>query len=182
MQGTDIDSLVNVETKEIMVKLVTSLLTNKPNDPVPHIYSYLSELKKGVPASEIVSIDDNELNELENLHKTVDYLNDKLGGDHASQTESDGSDDEVEDIQPKKKNINQQRHAVSAEVYGNYNKKGIFEAKVIKKTEVTIEKLKARLLQAFMFSALDEGELKIVVDAIEEIKGPAGEAVITEGD
>ena len=40
--GTDAqESLVSRETKEIMVKLVTSLLTNKPDDPVPHIYSYL---------------------------------------------------------------------------------------------------------------------------------------------
>ena len=67
-----------------MVKLVTSLLTNKPNDPVPHIYSYLAELKKGVPSADIVATTDNELNELKNLQKTVEYLNDKLGGHQAS--------------------------------------------------------------------------------------------------
>ena len=33
-----------------------------------------------------------------------------------------------------------------------------------------------------MFSALDEGELKIVVDAIEEVRGAAGEHIIVEGD
>jgi len=33
-----------------------------------------------------------------------------------------------------------------------------------------------------MFSALDEAELKIVVDAIEEVKGKAGEVIIKEGD
>ena len=33
-----------------------------------------------------------------------------------------------------------------------------------------------------MFSALDDKEFKIVVDAIEEIKGKAGEAIITEGE
>jgi hypothetical protein len=35
------DSLQNPETKQIMIRLVTSLLANKPHDPVPHIYSYL---------------------------------------------------------------------------------------------------------------------------------------------
>lgn len=40
--------------------------------------------------------------------------------------------------------------------------------KVVPKSDSTIAKLKKRLLQAFMFSALDEQELKIVIDAIEE--------------
>ena len=33
-----------------------------------------------------------------------------------------------------------------------------------------------------MFNALDESELRIVLDAIEEVKVQEGEAVITEGD
>jgi len=33
-----------------------------------------------------------------------------------------------------------------------------------------------------MFSALDEKEFKIVVDAIEEVSGKPGEIVIKEGD
>ncbi len=42
--------------------------------------------------------------------------------------------------------------------------------KVIPKSEETKIKLKTRLLQAFMFNALDEKEFEIVVDSIEEIK------------
>lgn len=41
--------ILNQETKDIMIKLVTSLLASKPQDPVPHIYSYLNECKKGTP-------------------------------------------------------------------------------------------------------------------------------------
>jgi len=37
-------------------------------------------------------------------------------------------------------------------------------------------------MQAFMFSALDDKEFKIVVDAIEEVAGGPGEPIITEGD
>ena len=33
--------------KEILVKVVTNLLINKPKDPIPYIYSYLLELSKG---------------------------------------------------------------------------------------------------------------------------------------
>lgn len=66
-------------------------------------------------------INDNELNELRNLKKKVDYLKDQLedhDDDHSEQSEEDDEDDIVADIQPKKKNINAQRAGVSAEVYG----------------------------------------------------------------
>ena len=33
-----------------------------------------------------------------------------------------------------------------------------------------------------MFSALDSKELKIVIDAIEEVKGSEGDVIIKEGD
>lgn len=33
--------------KEILVKLVTNLLVDKPKDPVPYIYSYLLDMSKG---------------------------------------------------------------------------------------------------------------------------------------
>lgn len=37
-------------------------------------------------------------------------------------------------------------------------------------------------MQAFMFNALDDKELNIVIDAIEEVHFEAGASVITEGD
>ena len=54
--------------------------------------------------------------------------------------------------------------------------------KVIAKGDDTRKKLSERLLQAFMFTALDEKEFNIVVDAIEEVAGKAGEDIIKEGD
>lgn len=33
-----------------------------------------------------------------------------------------------------------------------------------------------------MFSALDDEEFRTVVDAIEEVQGPAGDVIITEGE
>ena len=52
-----------------------------------------------------------------------------------------GSSDEVDDIQPKKKNITKQRQGVSAEVYGAFNKKADFVPKVVEKSDETKEKL-----------------------------------------
>jgi hypothetical protein len=53
---------------------------------------------------------------------------------------------------------------------------------VIKKSEETKSKLSQRLLQAFMFNALDEKEFAIVVDAIEEVRVVEGDYVIKEGE
>ena len=53
---------------------------------------------------------------------------------------------------------------------------------VFQKSAEAKEQLKTKLLQAFMFNALDENELNIVLDAVEEVKCQAGEKVITEGD
>ncbi len=52
----------------------------------------------------------------------------------------------------------------------------------MKKEEEVKKKLRARLLQAFMFNALDDKDFEIVVDAIEEVKVKAGDTIIKEGD
>lgn len=90
-----------------MVRLVTSLLTSKPSDPVPHIYSYLLEIQKGVDPANIKAITDNELAELKNLEKKVAYYKDILNeaGDETPSEDDEESGDEIEEIQPKKKNI-----------------------------------------------------------------------------
>lgn len=56
------------------MRLVTSLLKDKPKDPVPYIYSYLSEHSKG--SKEPKPLTDNEVNEMRNLKKKADYLRD----------------------------------------------------------------------------------------------------------
>lgn len=96
-----------------MVKMVSTLLSAKPSDPVPHIYSFLKEAQKGIPLKDIKPITENELNEQRNLKKKIDYCKDLLGegnqSDPVTSEEDDESDNEVEEIQPKKKNIKKQR-------------------------------------------------------------------------
>lgn len=62
------------------------------------------------------------------------------------------------------------RTSVSAEAYGQYNKKSDFVAKSIKKNEDQIARIKQRLSTAFMFQSLDEAEQKVVIGAMEEKK------------
>lgn len=52
---------------------------------------------------------------------------------------------------------------------------------MIEKPEETKEKIRKRLLESFMFSALEEAEAAIVIDAMEEKRCKAGDVIITEG-
>ena len=74
------------------------------------------------------------------------------------------------------------RKAVSAEAYGEWNKKEDFKPRIIEKTEVQKERIREKLKMSFVFNALDARELEIVVSAMEEKKFKLGEAVITQGD
>jgi hypothetical protein len=90
---------VNPETKEIMVKLVTSLLATKPIDPVPHIYSFLKEHQKGIPASQIQTVTTNEINEMKNLKKKIEFLKEQLNEkNEAEHTPSESESDDEEEI------------------------------------------------------------------------------------
>ena len=96
--------------------------------------------------------------------------------------ESDQDDDSEEEVKAPVKRSNKQRAGVSAEVFGANNKKEDFVAPVVPKSDDVKQRLRKRLLQAFMFTALEESELAIVVDAIEEVQAEPGTKVITEGD
>ena len=63
---------------------------------------------------------------------------------------------------------NKQRCSVSAEAFGDFNKKQNFKPRVIPKTDEIKESILKRLSQAFMFSALDDKERDIVINAMEE--------------
>jgi len=177
----DQQSIMQEQDRELVVQMVKQLLRERPNDVVPFMYSFLKQKNQGVANPKCTT--NNQVAEIKNLRKKVEYLRSQLKEDEGPlTTESEESGDEVEEIQPKKKNTKKQRAGVSAEVYGEHNKKGDFQARVIKKTTETEQKLRARLLQAFMFSALDTKELDVVVGAIEEVQAKAGDNIITEGD
>lgn len=71
---------------------------------------------------------------------------------------------------------------MSAEAFGNFNKKEDFKARVIPKSEEAKKAICEKIEKSFMFSGLDDAEKQIVVDAMEEKKAFKNEAVIKEGD
>eukprot|EP01016_Furgasonia_blochmanni_P050366 TRINITY_DN7773_c0_g1_i4.p1 TRINITY_DN7773_c0_g1~~TRINITY_DN7773_c0_g1_i4.p1 ORF type:complete len:373 (-),score=48.66 TRINITY_DN7773_c0_g1_i4:384-1502(-) len=99
--------------------------------------------------------------------------------------ENSAEDDEefLDDVWPSASNTGKKaRASVSAEAYGLWNKKGAFVPKVVPKSEEQKARIRQRLNNAFMFSALDEQERDIVVNAMDEKKYRTGEVVIRQGE
>lgn len=87
---------------------------------------------------------------------------------HSDDSSDDECDEFVGDLPAPLKAPPKFRKSVSAEAYGLYNKKGYFNARTVDKDSGTKVKIRERLLQSFMFSALEENDLNIVIDSMEE--------------
>ncbi|MCQ2819885.1 MAG: cyclic nucleotide-binding domain-containing protein [archaeon] len=136
-----------------------------------------------------------EKEELERLRREVQKYREmdenhgnKEGSEKSESSEDNDNDEEENDAEFEaklKKKIQKgpnKRAGVSAEVYGEYNKKEDFKARVIPKSEEQIQKIKTRILSSFLFSSLDKKDLEIVIGAMEEKNYQPGEFVIKQGD
>lgn len=70
------------------------------------------------------------------------------------------------------------RASVSAEAFGTWNQKTAFKATVVPKSVDVKIALRKKLDMAFMFSALDEKEKNVVIDAMVELKAIINDVVI----
>jgi len=150
----------------IIEKLVADLLIETPDDVLGFIRKWID-----TKSSQKVS-------KKESVHqKDSDF----------SESEEEEHDEEAEDLESKEEIINKNkiknvRISVSAEAYGKFNQKSAFQPKVILKSEEQKERIRQRLSQAFMFSALDDKEQDIVINAMEEKTLQPDEYVIKQGD
>ncbi len=105
-----------------------------------------------------------------------------VGSEH--ETDEDEEDDYLEELPDLVSNKYKKgpRASVSAEAFGQFNKKEAYKPNIIQKPEESRKAISIRLQQAFMFSALDEKERGIVIDAMGERRCVAGDVVIKEGD
>ena len=87
---------------------------------------------------------------------------------HSSNDSEEEDEDAIDELPEPIKQPPKFRKSVSAEAFGMYNKKGYFSARVVSKQDDTKTKIKERLLKSFMFQALEERDLSIVIDAMEE--------------
>lgn len=84
--------------------------------------------------------------------------------------ESDEENDTVEELvfqQKRKSIVKRNRSAVSAEVYGEFNKQTAFVPKVIPKSEETKTRILILLRNNILFKFLDQKNTNIVIDAMD---------------
>ncbi|CAD8053208.1 unnamed protein product [Paramecium sonneborni] len=96
--------------------------------------------------------------------------------------QSSSSDDEVIELPKRPIAARKQRASISAEAYGEYNRKESFQPRVIVKSQQQKEIISKRLSQSFMFASLDSREKDIVIDAMEERTYNVDDWVIKQGD
>lgn len=114
----------------------------------------------------------NEKNKVESKSPEVSVYLKLLMCDQDDEDEEDEEGDTVPDTVFEKsasKNKTPFRSSVSAEVYGQFNKKGNFKPRVIPKSESQIQRIKTRILTSFLFCNLDAEPLNVVINAMEEM-------------
>lgn len=97
-----------------------------------------------------------------------------------SEDEDDDVVDEVEIIE--RPAAGRARQSVSAEAYGDWNKKKAFTPPEYPKSDEQKERLKATLSKAFMFSHLEDAEFNIIIGATQEVQVEAGSQIIKKGE
>eukprot|EP00746_Dinoflagellata_sp_MGD_P089313 gnl/MRDRNA2_/MRDRNA2_35264_c0_seq1.p1 gnl/MRDRNA2_/MRDRNA2_35264_c0~~gnl/MRDRNA2_/MRDRNA2_35264_c0_seq1.p1 ORF type:complete len:646 (-),score=214.53 gnl/MRDRNA2_/MRDRNA2_35264_c0_seq1:35-1972(-) len=129
-----------------------------------------------------------ETEELKEKAEEPEKMAEKPEADEAQaaeeEEEDDDDDDDVEDLPPPPPpdQLRKPRTSVSAEAHGQWNKKKDFTATIIPKTEEQKDRIKKTLKLCWMFDKLEEGALKIVIDAMQEKVVPAGVRIINQGD
>ena len=146
------------------------------------------ELEKAILEAENENEEEEEENEEneEKEEKEEKENSEEENNSNKSQTSSEEEEDEImneEELRKKKERKGKNKRAgVSAEAYGEFNKKEDFIPRVIEKTEEQKEKIKKRIISSFLFSNLDEKELEIVINAMDEKEYKPNENVITQGE
>ncbi|CAK87116.1 unnamed protein product (macronuclear) [Paramecium tetraurelia] len=149
-----IQDYIKNKVKPVFDQLIARIVIEKPEDVYSWSIGWLQKQQSGVQVQQ-----------------------------HAHHDLSEEDEDEEEVVLEIKQQQKQQtRTAVSAEVYGDYNKKEDFKPRFIQKSEAQIERIKKRILNSFMFQALDEKDLNIVLGAMDEKKFQVGDVVIKQGD
>ena len=156
----------------VLTDLVKALLETKPEEPVPFMIDWI---KKQLGINTQLS----EREELKMLRQ--EYARLKLAGSEGEETESEEEELQEEELQSRIKK-KQHRSAISAEAYGEWNKKEDFQPKEVPKTLEQAQKLVEILNQSFIFNSLAANEKQVVVKAMQERKTSPSETVISEGD
>ncbi|OMJ65175.1 hypothetical protein SteCoe_38934 [Stentor coeruleus] len=165
-----------LKLQPLINELSISILSTQPSDIQSFTLNWLISHQKS-----LLSIPEQE--ELKYLKIELEKL--KLGNEDEpegiSNSSSSEDDDYIEDhlIQFPS---NKFRTSVSAEAYGQWNKRSDFKPRHIPKTNEQRQRIIEVINKCFMFSSLEKIEKEILISAFEEKKFAPGNKVISQGD
>ena len=157
----------------VLQELVSAVLVDQPTHLERYLLDWLRE-RNGEKLSAA------EAQEMQDLKQQLVSL--REGQQSHSDDTDDSEDDYLDDLPPPSDFVLKARHSVSAEAFGEWNRKESFRPKVVPKSDNQRQRISLRLCKAFMFSALEAGDKVTVIDAMEERRFAAGEMVIVQGD
>ncbi|OMJ71203.1 hypothetical protein SteCoe_30645 [Stentor coeruleus] len=167
----DHKTYMKVKLDDFLHQFTAKALTEKPNNLKEYLLEFIQE-QLGLKLSE------SEQEELENLRQ---YIKNQTKG-KGSSSESQSDNDDIEDLpMPPKNRLSLARTSISAEAFGQWNKKEDFHPRIIPKSSEQKAKILERLSKSFIFASLDNKEKDIIVDAMEEKTFNNGIIIIEQG-
>ena len=169
------DDYINKALNPVLSQLTSEILRDKPENPIPYLIELLNK-RLGTKSSL------SEKEELRLLRQEMARLKLKKAGSEEEKTSSDEDEvlDELEEAKNPKKQVG--RSGVSAEAYGNWNKKEEFKPKIIPKSQEQYDRIVSKMSKSFMFAALDDKDKEIVIGCMQECVFSAGSKIINQGE
>lgn len=202
MEGLDAMKISEEKKKYItellnpmLEEMVAECIHKMPNDPVPFMLEWL-EAKKCSDEDKLLSPEEKQRLKEENkkLQESMTKVKSEMqeaakmvSSKEANEAEESEEEDDADDEPPpgffQRENAPAKaRQSVSAEAYGDWNTKKAFVAPVIAKSDEQKERLKNCLSKSFLFSALEDQDMTIVIGAMKEVTTEPKQRVINQGD
>lgn len=155
----------------ILEPLVAELMKKQPDDPIAFMKNWIRANGQGLENKINVRAETRP----EGIHSTSE-----------SEVDEEEEYDEFKEEQEFKKMVvkneyKNMRTSVSAEVWGQYNKKENFKPPVHPKTPDQYERIQAKLNLSILFSSLDAKEKKILADAMKIVEIKPNTKIIEQG-
>jgi len=195
---------IQEKVNPILEALVTAVLLERPEDPSFFMLKWLCEQTKSIDGGSAGS-GTGTSEEMESVRAEINRLKERKaellalkggapaaeekpppakeeGGDKEADSEEEDDDEEAPDMPDPPKMNRGPRQSVSAEAYGQWNKKGDFTAPVYPKSDEQKARIQACLTTSFLFSSLEDEEMKTVILALKEKRSEGGIKIINQGD
>lgn len=167
----DSKKYLRYQINPILEQLVAALMRAQPETPVPFMKDWL--IREGPSLQK--KINDRLRSRPEGLKSTSESGNEDENKDSVKMELAEQKKSEP----PPKRTA---RTSVSAEVYGEYNKKKPFTPPVYPKTTEQRARILQKISNSFLFSNCDQKDKDIIVNAMQIVNFPGGTRIITQGE